>query len=128
MDDRGQMIMACGTGKTLTSLRIAEEMVGKGGLVLYAVPSISLMRQTIRYWAEQKVVPHSYVGVCSDPKVSHGEKTDVPLNEMEIPVTTDPERISAGTQAGSRLDDRGLLHVPQHGRGRTRPETYWCIL
>ena len=95
LDDRGQMIMACGTGKTLTSLRIAEQMVGKGGLVLYAVPSISLMRQTIRYWAEQKLVPHSYVGVCSDSKVSHGEKVDTPLHEMEIPVTTNPERISS---------------------------------
>ncbi len=42
-NDRGQLLMACGTGKTLTSLRLAERMVGVGGLVLYAVPSISLM-------------------------------------------------------------------------------------
>ena len=94
MQDRGQMIMACGTGKTLTSLRLAEQMVGKGGLVLYAVPSISLMRQTIRYWAEQRTMPHSYIGVCSDPKVSHNETIDIPLREMEIGVTTNIDNIA----------------------------------
>ena len=92
--DRGQLIMACGTGKTLTSLRIAEHMVGAGGLVLYAVPSISLMRQAIRYWSEQRTIPHGYVGVCSDSTVSHGGKTDIPIIEMEIGVSTDEERIA----------------------------------
>ena len=49
MQDRGKMIMACGTGKTFTALKmIAEDIVGRGGLVMYAVPSISLMQQTIR--------------------------------------------------------------------------------
>ena len=93
--DRGKLIMACGTGKTLVSLRIAESMVGVGGLVLYAVPSISLMHQSIRYWSEQKTIPHGYVGVCSDPKVSHGdEAADIPIIEMEIRVTTNSKRIA----------------------------------
>ena len=43
--DRGKLIMACGTGKTLTSLRIAEELAGEGGHVLYLVPSLALMSQ-----------------------------------------------------------------------------------
>ena len=93
--DRGQLLMACGTGKTLTSLRIAERIVGKGGLVLYAVPSISLMHQAIRYWSEQRTIPHAYVGVCSDPKVSHGESVDIPIVEMEIGVSTDENRIAS---------------------------------
>lgn len=93
--NRGQLIMACGTGKTLVSLRMAEEMVGAGGLVLYAVPSISLMRQAIRYWSEHYTVPQSYVGVCSDTSVSHGEKVDIPIMEMEIGVSTDGERIAS---------------------------------
>ena len=94
-DDRGQMIMACGTGKTLTALRIAEKMCGgRNGLVLYAVPSISLMQQTIRAWSEQRKTEHSYIGVCSDPKVSHSETTDIPILEMEIGVTTDVDRIA----------------------------------
>ena len=96
--DRGRMIMACGTGKTLVSLRLAEDMIGKGGLVLYAVPSISLMHQAIRYWSEQKRIPHSYVGVCSDPKVSHRtgreDTPDISISEMEIRVTTDPDKIA----------------------------------
>jgi predicted helicase len=49
-DDRGKMIMACGTGKTFTSLRIAEELAGVGKTVLYMVPSLALMSQTVREW------------------------------------------------------------------------------
>ena len=48
--DRGKLIMACGTGKTFTSLRLAEENVGAGGTVLFLVPSISLLSQTVREW------------------------------------------------------------------------------
>ena len=91
--DRGQLIMACGTGKTMTSLRIAERVAGAGGLVLYAVPSISLMRQAIRYWSEQRILEHGYVGVCSDNTVSHGQ-ADIPILEMEIGVSTDHEAIA----------------------------------
>jgi predicted helicase len=46
--DRGKLIMACGTGKTFTSLKIAEEHAGKNGLVLFLVPSLSLLDQTLR--------------------------------------------------------------------------------
>ena len=45
--DRGRLIMACGTGKTFTSLKIAERLAGRGGLVLVLVPSISLLNQTL---------------------------------------------------------------------------------
>ncbi len=92
--DRGQLIMACGTGKTLTSLRLAEKMVGVGGLVLYAVPSISLMRQAIRSWSGDRTIPHGYVGVCSDNTVSHGQ-TDIPIIEMEVGVSTDVGRVAS---------------------------------
>ncbi len=102
--DRGQMIMACGTGKTITALHIAEKMHGKGGLILYAVPSISLMQQTIRAWSEQRKIPHTYVGVCSDPKVSHNETSDIPIMEMraEIGVTTDPACIVKSLKKDSK--------------------------
>ncbi len=99
--DRGKLIMACGTGKTFTALRIAEEVAGRGGRVLYLVPSIALFAQSMREWAEQRRLPHRYVGVCSD--ASAGKKTtkkgdvveDALLEELEIPPTTDPERIAA---------------------------------
>ena len=91
--DRGKMIMACGTGKTFTALRIAEKIAGIGGRVLYLVPSIGLFSQAMREWAEQQGVQHRYIGICSD--TSAGKKSeDVPIQELEIPVTTDPLKIS----------------------------------
>lgn len=97
---RGQMIMACGTGKTFTSLKIAERVAGKSGTVLYLVPSISLMHQSIREWSEQRHVPHSYIGVCSDTKVGKNDE-DVSLIEMEIPVTTDESKIARALKSKS---------------------------
>ena len=91
--DRGKLIMACGTGKTFTALRIAEEVAGIGGRVLYLVPSIGLFSQAMREWAEQQGVQHRFIGICSD--TSTGKKSeDVPIQELEIPVTTDPQKIS----------------------------------
>ena len=63
------------------------------GRVLYLVPSIGLFSQAMREWAEQQEVQHRYIGICSD--ASTGKKTeDVPIQELEIPVTTDPQKIS----------------------------------
>ena len=91
--DRGKLIMACGTGKTFTSLRIAEAVAGVGGRVLYLVPSISLFQQSMREWATHRAVPHRYVGICSDTKSGHDDE-DASLQELEIPVTTDLSTIS----------------------------------
>ena len=91
--DRGKLAMACGTGKTLAALRIAEEAAGAGGRVLYLVPSISLFAQAMREWATQREIPHRYVGVCSDASAGRSDE-DLPLRELEIPVTTDPAAIS----------------------------------
>ena len=88
--DRGKLVMACGTGKTFTALRIAESMAGIGGRVLYLVPSISLLQQSMREWAEQKAVPHRYIGICSDTRAGRADE-DAPIQELEIPVTTDPK-------------------------------------
>ncbi|MCY4672449.1 MAG: DEAD/DEAH box helicase family protein [Bacteroidetes bacterium] len=92
-EDRGKLIMACGTGKTFTALRIAEEVVGRGGRVLYLVPSIALFSQAMREWATHKTVPHRYVGICSDTRAGRTSE-DASLRELEIPVTTDLEKIS----------------------------------
>ena len=104
--DRGKMIMACGTGKTFTALRIAEEIAGIGGRVLYLVPSIGLFSQAMREWAEQQGVQHRYIGICSD--TSTGKKSeDVPIQELEIPVTTDPQKISEALEG----TDKGAMTV-----------------
>ena len=83
--DRGKLIMACGTGKTLTSLHIAERHSGTGKIVLYLVPSISLILQTMREWSENANMKHNYIVVCSDK--STGE--DGSITELESPVSTD---------------------------------------
>ena len=90
---RGKLVMACGTGKTFTALRIAEAVAGVNGRVLYLVPSISLFAQSMREWASQRNIPHRYVGVCSDTRAGHQDE-DASLQELEIPVTTDPGQIS----------------------------------
>ena len=90
--DRGKLIMACGTGKTFTALRIAESVAGEGGRVLYLVPSIALFQQSMREWAEQKAVPHRYIGICSDTRAGRTDE-DAAMEELEIPVTTSPEKI-----------------------------------
>ncbi|MDE0323505.1 MAG: DEAD/DEAH box helicase family protein [Candidatus Poribacteria bacterium] len=95
--DRGKLIMACGTGKTFTALRIAEEIAGVGGRVLYLVPSIGLFSQAMREWAEQQTVSHRYIGICSDTKAGRTNE-DATLLELEFPVTTDETFISEALQ------------------------------
>lgn len=74
--DRGKLIMACGTGKTFTSLRLAEQETGGKGLVLFLVPSISLLGQTLREWSAQAVKPLKAICVCSDEGVSKAKGAD----------------------------------------------------
>ena len=75
--DRGKLIMACGTGKTFTSLKLAEELVGVGGTVLFLVPSISLLSQTLREWVQDASVPLRPFAVCSDVKVGRRQTEDM---------------------------------------------------
>jgi predicted helicase len=64
---RGKMIMACGTGKTFTSLKISEQQAGKGKRVLFLVPSLSLLSQTLTEWTQESGIPLHSFAVCSDP-------------------------------------------------------------
>ena len=96
--DRGQLVLPCGTGKTAVTLWIAEQQVCLGGRVLYLVPSIALMAQTMREWSEQKSLPLRYVGICSDTKAGYNDE-DASLLELDYPVTTDLEKIREGLQA-----------------------------
>lgn len=92
--DRGQMIMACGTGKTLTAQFIAQELNAQRTLVL--VPSLSLLKQTMRVWQTQGRQGVEALPVCSAETVSRAD--DIPLghvSELGVPVTTDPAEIAA---------------------------------
>ena len=62
--------MACGTGKTFTSLKIAEYETGCKGLVLFLVPSIALLSQTLREWTAEASETINAICICSDSGVS----------------------------------------------------------
>ena len=80
--DRGKLIMACGTGKTLTSLHVAERYSGVEKIVLYLVPSISLILQTMREYSENANMRHKlHRGVfLTNPPVRM-----VPLRSWNLP-------------------------------------------
>jgi len=100
--DRGRMIMACGTGKTFTSLKIAEGILAHYNLneetdtILFLAPSISLVGQTLREWvhnAERELNP---ICVCSDTTVSKKRVEDdgeERVEDLGVPSTTDPKKI-----------------------------------
>lgn len=89
-NDRGKLIMACGTGKTFTALKIAERTATENGgsaRILFAVPSISLLSQTLREWTAQTQLDLRTFAVCSDTKVSRAAE-DIHTYDVAIPVTT----------------------------------------
>ena len=92
--DRGKIIMACGTGKTFTSLKIAEQEAGAGGLVLFLAPSIALVGQILREWMAECTIPIFPVCICSDSRVGRiREKTEdediVSITDLAYPASTD---------------------------------------
>lgn len=98
--ERGKLIMACGTGKTFTSLKIAEECAGKGKRVLFLVPSLSLLSQTLTEWTQESATSlHSYA-VCSDNEIGK-KKNNTAIDavttlshELQYPATTNPEKLA----------------------------------
>ena len=97
--DRGKLIMACGTGKTFTSLKIAEELAGKGKRVLFLVPSLSLLSQTLTEWTQESNTSLHSFAVCSDSDVGKSRKKDDDIvqtfsHELRYPATTKPERLA----------------------------------
>lgn len=96
---RGKLILPCGTGKSVVALWAAEDMFGENGRVLYVVPSISLMGQTMREWATHRSTAQRYIGVCSDSSAGRRGSEDANLTELSIPVTTNPEAIHQALMA-----------------------------
>ncbi len=90
---RGQLIMACGTGKTLTALWITEALKSRTTLVL--IPSLSLLSQTLSEWAKNATTSWNYLCVCSDETVNKAD--DAPISttgELPFEVTTKPTEIA----------------------------------
>ena len=97
-NDRGKLIMACGTGKTYTSLVMVETLLEQKGLVLFMVPSISLLGQSLNAWASDAKKPIKAVCICSDSRASRKIQkeldliTDAPI-DLAVPACTDPRSI-----------------------------------
>jgi len=96
-NDRGKLIMACGTGKTFTSLRIAEKETGDNGFILFLVPSIALLGQTLREWSAQCEKPIQAICICSDVAVSKKSDTDdatqMTTTDLALPASTNIKNI-----------------------------------
>lgn len=94
--ERGRLIMACGTGKTITSLKIAEQYTHGNGTILFLVPSIALIGQTLREWTSQADVPINPICICSDPEITKKKNIDEDFTstiDLAWPASTDPNYI-----------------------------------
>ena len=102
-NDRGQLIMAPGTGKTFTSLKIAEAMARDASkeqyTILYLVPSIQLLTQTLRGWNNDTEMTMSSMAVTSDRNASRGSvKQDesnltIKASDIGYPATTSSKKV-----------------------------------
>lgn len=94
--DRGKLIMACGTGKTFTALRLAEEYTEGKGCVLFLAPSIALVAQSLREWMSQTTCRIHPIAVCSDGEASSiDDLVDLSARDLPAPASTDPKVIGA---------------------------------
>ena len=86
LHDRGKLIMACGTGKTFTSLKLIEQELKGKGLVLFLVPSIALLGQSLNDWMGDAETPIKAVCICSDSRASRKIKRGNPNDELETSI------------------------------------------
>ena len=121
--NRGKLIMACGTGKTFTALKIAERLAADlaeqgrtdPARVLFLVPSISLLSQSLREWSTHCRMPLRAFAVCSDAKVgkraASDDLQDMSSHDLSLPATTDPDRLLAQVRLSAPGDGPGLQVV-----------------
>jgi superfamily II DNA or RNA helicase len=101
--DRTTVVMACGTGKTITSLRLLEQLIedDPAPIAIVALPSLGLLGQTLTEWSRDAVRAFSAVAVCSDDEVAHSPEA----GEIVVPVTTNSDDLGEWmtTTAGPRV-------------------------
>ncbi|GAA6813433.1 hypothetical protein HpHCM73_13280 [Helicobacter pylori] len=111
---RGKLIMACGTGKTYTSLKIMESLDPK--ITLFLAPSIALLSQTFREYAQEKSEPFYASIVCSDDKVGKGKKNksddkndDIHFSELPLKPSTRLEDILSVHKKAQKENKRFII-------------------
>ena len=117
--ERGKLIMACGTGKTFTSLKIAERMAGKGKKVLFLVPSLALLSQTLNEWTQQSSIALRNFAVCSDSDVGKKGKSEEDLviattSDLDFPATTNAKSLSYTLKALHDDDHMTVVYSTYH--------------
>ena len=98
--DRGKLIMACGTGKTFTSLKLIEQELQGKGLVLFLVPSIALLGQSLNDWMGDAETPIKAICICSDSRASRkirrgnaSDELDDSTVDLALPASTNANSI-----------------------------------
>ncbi|QHI95761.1 DEAD/DEAH box helicase family protein [Aristophania vespae] len=113
--DRAQLHMACGTGKTLTSLAIAENIVGVGKTVLFLAPSLGLIQQTLDSWTNEASISITPYVVCSDSdigkRVTDSEGSRFVIQTLSYPATTDASSLASSFQKGQKLQQTSMTVI-----------------
>jgi predicted helicase/SOS-response transcriptional repressor LexA len=114
-NERGKLIMACGTGKTMTSLKIAEKETNHRGNILFLVPSIALIGQTLREWTSQADEPINAICICSDPEITRKKSKDdedlISTVDLAWPASTDPDYVLKQFQHYKETKEKGMTVV-----------------
>ena len=111
--------MACGTGKTFTSLKIAEQVAGQGKRVLFLVPSLALLSQTLTEWTQESETRLQSFAVCSDSEVGKKRKKDEEVvqtlvHELQYPATTDAARLAAEMKKRHDAEHMSVVYATYH--------------
>lgn len=107
--DRGKLIMACGTGKTYTALQIMQEQTPENATVLFLVPSISLLAQSLTEWKRDADEDFRAFAVCSDVKVGKNTDDDISTTDLVIPATTNADRLMAQFRGAPEFEGRTVV-------------------
>lgn len=116
-NDRGKLIMACGTGKTFTSLKIAEKETNGNGLILFLVPSIALLGQTLNEWHSEAEEEIHAICICSDPaagKNSFKNEADdnlTSVTDLALPASTNVANIIRQFKSIQQTKEKGMTVV-----------------
>ena len=101
-DVRTQAHMACGTGKTMVALWVAEKL--KAQKTLLVEPSLALIAQNLKEWqANASGPPPKVLVICSDKTVVKPNEDEVKIDIKDIParVTSNPEEVAQFLKSGS---------------------------
>ena len=114
--NRGKLIMACGTGKTFTALRIAENETNRKGLVLFMVPSIALLGQTLREWSNNAQEDMAAICICSDAEITkqkqkQGDSDSFSTVDLALPASTSVPSIVKQFTALAATPPKGMTVV-----------------